>query len=178
MINLSNAMHSNVVRASARLGIMCALSFLVFTVACATTHRADLVRVTKAEAKLELISHGQAFASFHVAFGGNPVGHKQRQGDGRTPEGRYTLDARNEHSSYYKSLHVSYPNTQDRERAKRLGVSAGGDIMIHGQPNGWGAYAAITQARNWTLGCIALTNEDMDVVWSSVSLGTPIEIQP
>jgi len=155
-----------------------ACGFLLFTTTCAATQRADFVLVKKSENKLYLISHGEAFASFRVAFGGNPVGPKQRQGDGRTPEGRYVLDARNEHSAYYKSLHVSYPNAQDRDRAHELGVSPGGDIMIHGQPNGWGAYAAITQTRNWTLGCIALTNDDMDVVWLSVPLGTPIEIQP
>jgi murein L,D-transpeptidase YafK len=153
------------------------LAFLLApAVAVATT--ADLVRVKKSEAKLYLLKGGVEFAAFHVAFGSHPQGPKTRQGDGRTPEGRYVLDARNPHSSFYKSLHVSYPNTEDRRRAARQGVSAGGDIMVHGQPNGWGAYAAITQKTNWTLGCIALSNEDMDVVWDSVPTGTPIEIDP
>jgi murein L,D-transpeptidase YafK len=138
----------------------------------------DFVLVKKSEAKLYLMRRGEPVATFHIALGGNPVGHKQRQGDGRTPEGRYALDARNEHSAFYKSLHVSYPNTRDREQARRNGVPVGGDIMIHGQPNGWAQFEAATQARNWTLGCIALTNEDMDVVWSSVPIGTPIEIDP
>src|SRR5262249_1936329 len=142
------------------------------------TLTADLVRVSKSEAKLYLLRQGAAFATFHVAFGGHPEGPKIRQGDGRTPEGRYILDARNPQSSFYKSFHVSYPNTEDRKRAARLGVSPGGDIMVHGQPNGWGAYASITQRTNWTLGCIALSNEDMDVVWKSVQVGTPIEIEP
>jgi murein L,D-transpeptidase YafK len=146
------------------------------TIGAATT--ADLVRVKKAEARLYLLSHGVPFASFHVAFGPHPSGPKIQQGDGKTPEGRYILDARNTHSAYYKSLHVTYPNAEDRKRAARLGVSPGGDIMVHGQPNGWGAYAAVTQRTNWTLGCIALTNEDMDVVWDSVPTGTPIEIDP
>ena len=122
--------------------------------------------------------NGTRFAAFHVAFGPHPEGHKTRQGDGRTPEGNYVLDARNSASAYYRSLHVSYPNAQDRAQAARLGVSPGGDIMVHGQPNGWGAFAAVTQQRNWTLGCIALTNDDMDVVWSSVPVGTPIHIEP
>ena len=154
----------------------------VVLVACfptlGTAAQADLVWVQKSAGKLQLMHEGKAFATFHIALGPSPVGHKQQQGDGRTPEGRYVLDSRNPHSAYYKSLHVSYPNTQDRANARRLGVSAGGDIMVHGQPNGWGAYAAITQQSNWTLGCIALTNEDMDVVWSSVPIGTPIQIDP
>jgi len=144
----------------------------------AAAQPADFVLVKKSEAKLYLMRQGAPIAAFHIALGGNPVGHKQKQGDGRTPEGRYTLDARNERSAYYKSLHVSYHNARDREQARRNGVSAGGDIMIHGQPNGWVQYEAMTQTRNWTLGCIALTNEDMDVVWSAVPVGTPIEIDP
>jgi len=160
---------------------VCALLLLVsarVSAQRAATEPADFVLVKKSEAKLYLMRHGAPLATFHIALGGNPVGHKQKQGDGRTPEGHYTLDARNEHSAYYKSLHVSYPNARDREQARRAGVSAGGDIMIHGQPNGWAQYEAVTQTRNWTLGCIALTNEDMDVVWSSVPVGTPIEIDP
>jgi murein L,D-transpeptidase YafK len=153
-----------------------ALFTLASTVAIAQP--ADFVLVKKSEAKLYLFSHGQQIAAFHIALGSNPIGHKQRQGDGRTPEGRYTLDARNEHSKYYKSLHVSYPNAADHARAQRSGISPGGDIMIHGQPNGWEKYESATQTKNWTLGCIALTNEDMDIVWTSVPAGTPIEIDP
>jgi len=81
------------------------------------------------------------------------------------------------HSAYYKSIHVSYPNDEDRKRAARLGVAPGGDIMIHGQPNGWGAMAAVTQRSNWTLGCIALSDEDMDQVWQAVPVGTPVVIE-
>jgi len=152
--------------------------FLLLTPIIAASKTADLVRVKKSEARLYLVQHGVPFASFHVAFGPHPQGPKSRQGDGRTPEGRYLLDSRNPHSSYYKALHVSYPNAEDRRHAAQLGVSPGGDIMVHGQPNGWGAYAALTQRSNWTLGCIALSNEDMDVVWDSVPVGTPIEIDP
>jgi murein L,D-transpeptidase YafK len=159
----------------AQLGLAFALAFAAAAVRAET---ADFVLVRKSAAKLYLIRHGQAFAEFHVALGPNPTGTKQHQGDGRTPEGRYILDARNVHSAYYKSLHVSYPNAHDREQARRARLAAGGDIMIHGQPNGWEKYAAVTQLKNWTLGCIALTNEEMDVVWSSVPLGTPIQIDP
>src|SRR5262249_36169284 len=123
----------------------------------ASGETADFVLVKKSEAKLYLLRGGNAFATFHIALGGEPIGPKQRQGDGRPPEGRYVLDARNAHSSFYKSLHVSYPNATDRAHAKRAGVAPGGDIMVHGQPNGWERYEAITQQRNWTLGCIALS---------------------
>ena len=156
--------------------VCCVLLLLATQVAAAQS--ADFVLVRKSAAKLYLFSHGSAFAAFHIALGPNPVGPKQRQGDGRTPEGRYVLDARNAHSAYYKSLHVSYPNLHDRDAARHAGVPPGGDIMIHGQPNGWGKHAAVTQLKNWTLGCIALSNEDMDVVWSSVPTGTPVEIEP
>lgn len=156
-----------------------AMSLLALaTAAAAHANVADFVLVEKSAGRLSLLRNGTAFATFHVVFGPHPDGPKQQQGDGRTPQGRYVLDARNAHSAYYKSLHVSYPNAEDRRRAARLGVSPGGDIMVHGQPNGWGDYAALTQQRNWTLGCIALRNEDMDVVWESVPLGTPIEIRP
>jgi murein L,D-transpeptidase YafK len=158
--------------------VIVAMFLILSGPASAGAERADRVLVKKSEAKLYIVRDGHAFAEFHVAFGSNPVGAKQRQGDGRTPEGRYILDARNEHSAYHKALHVSYPNAEDRERARRIGVSSGGDIMVHGQPNGWGAFAATTQRSNWTLGCIALADEDMDVVWSSVPVGTPIDIEP
>ena len=90
----------------------------------------------------------------------------------------YILDRRNEHSHYYRAIHVSYPNADDRARARRLGVSAGGDIMIHGLPNGYGWIGKEHRARDWTDGCIAVTNEEMDEIWKVVPNGTPIEIRP
>jgi murein L,D-transpeptidase YafK len=139
---------------------------------------ADSVLVIKSESRLYLMREGRELASFKVAFGSNPKGHKQQQGDERTPEGRYTLDYKNPHSKYYKSIHVSYPNAQDRANAKKRGVDPGGDIMIHGQPNGYEKFATIVQLFNWTNGCIAMSNSDMDIVWQAVIPGTPIEIRP
>jgi murein L,D-transpeptidase YafK len=139
---------------------------------------ADQVIVSKSAARLYLQAHGKTFATFKVAFGAKPLGHKQQQGDERTPEGRYTLDAKNTQSAYYKSIHISYPNAADRDFAGSQGVPAGGDIMIHGQRNGWGWFAPITQWFNWTDGCIALSNRDMDTVWRAVNVGTPITIRP
>ena len=142
------------------------------------SEKADLVRVVKSERRLYLMRDGEVLDSFHVAFGGNPKGHKERQGDQRTPEGRYVLDWKNQQSKYHLSIHVSYPNATDREHAKKLGVSPGGDIMVHGQPNGKETFTWITQRFNWTDGCIALSNKNMDIVWATVDSGTPIEIEP
>jgi murein L,D-transpeptidase YafK len=139
---------------------------------------ADMVLVEKSKSRLYLMKEGQPFASFRVSFGSNPRGHKQEQGDGRTPEGRYILDYKNAGSAYYKSIHISYPNAKDRKAARKRGVDPGGDIMIHGQKNGYGRLSFIVQRFNWTNGCIALSDRDMDTVWNAIKPGTPIEIRP
>lgn len=115
---------------------------------------------------------------YRVALGGEPKGAKTRQGDHRTPEGEYVIDSRNEHSHYYKALHVSYPNETDRQRARMLGVSPGGDIMIHGLPNGEGFIGKAHLLHDWTDGCIAVTNEEMDEIWKLVSIHTVVQIRP
>ena len=139
---------------------------------------ADRVLVIKSKERLYLIRNDEVFASYHVVFGANPKGHKQQQGDERTPEGHYTLGYKNAHSSFYKSIHISYPNREDRIRARERGISPGGDIMIHGQANGWEWISPFSRFFNWTDGCIALSNRDMDAVWDAVPSGTPIEIRP
>ena len=113
---------------------------------------------------------------YHVAFGENPKGHKQREGDERTPEGRYILDYKKENSSFYRAMHVSYPNQQDKQIAENLGVSPGGFIMVHGQRNGFSWFSPITQRFNWTNGCIALSNAEMDEFMALVNVGTAIQI--
>ena len=136
----------------------------------------DKVFVDKSARTLQLLSDNKVIKTYHIALGGNPVGHKQQQGDQRTPVGSYTLDYKNEKSGYYRSIHISYPNTTDKARAKSRGVSAGGDIMIHGQKNGFGALGLLNQQRDWTEGCIAVTNDEMDEIMAAVKVGTPIEI--
>jgi murein L,D-transpeptidase YafK len=118
------------------------------------------------------------FASFKATFGAEPKGHKRQEGDERTPEGRYALDSKNASSEYYKAIHISYPNAQDVAAAKARGIKPGGQIMVHGQKNGFGWLAPIAQWFNWTDGCVAVTNKDMDTIWKSVDVGTPIEILP
>lgn len=116
--------------------------------------------------------------SYRIALGGVPKGHKECQGDNRTPEGHYIIDSRNKSSKYHRSLHVSYPNPADIRAAKKRGCNPGGDIMIHGLPNGYGWTGASHTAIDWTLGCIAVTNKEIEEIWRLVPNGTPIEIKP
>ena len=143
-----------------------------------SVQKADAVLVIKSERRLYLMNEGERFATYKVTFGGESKGHKQAQGDQKTPEGHYMLGYKNLKSSFYKSIHISYPNEKDRANAKRLGVKSGGDIMIHGQANGWEWAAPLVQLFSWTDGCIALSNKDMDQIWMAIDPGTPIEIRP
>ena len=144
----------------------------------ATAAPIDLVKVDKSDHTLSLISNGETIAIFHVALGGNPVGHKRQEGDRRTPEGHYLLDFKKPDSAFFRAIHISYPNEADEESAKRRGVRPGGAIMIHGQRNGLGWLSAASQRFDWTDGCIALSNKDMQIVWDLVNVPTPIEISP
>src|ERR1043165_4275788 len=112
------------------------LVFLMQVASANAVQKADLVQVKKSEAKLYLLSKGLVLASFKVTFGANPKGHKEQEGDERTPEGSYVLDHKKSDSAFYKAIHISYPNAADQARATHTGVSAGGAIMIHGQKNG------------------------------------------
>jgi murein L,D-transpeptidase YafK len=140
--------------------------------------KADMVLVIKSEAKLYLKKNKKVIKQYHVAFGADPKGHKQQKGDERTPEGRYYLDYKKADSSFYKAIHISYPNATDKKRARESGVDPGGHIMIHGQKNGYGWLSWVTQRFNWTDGCIAVSNRAMDEIWMFVDVGTPIEITP
>lgn len=124
-----------------------------------------------------LIDEGTVVKEYRVALGANPKGHKQQEGDKRTPEGSYILDYKKEDSSYYRAMHVSYPNAIDIANARRKGVSPGGFIMVHGQKNGLGALAFLAQEIDWTNGCIALTNPEMDEFMALVRTGTKIQIE-
>ena len=165
------------------------LSFLLFLFATlpaeaqppapvAEAQRADRVVVQKAERRLILFRGDTELTAYDVALGRNPNGHKQREGDGRTPEGRYRIDWRNPQSRYHLSLHISYPAPADRARAAERGEDPGGMIMIHGLPNGLGALGAAGLVHDWTEGCIAVTNEAIRDIWRRVADGTPIEILP
>ena len=141
----------------------------------------ERVVVDKSDRKLYLMRGGKVYREYAVSLGGNPTGPKQRAGDEKTPEGSYTLDWRNPNSRFYKSIHISYPNAEDRVRAERLGVDPGGDIMLHGEHYNPALKRTLRRAklrRDWTEGCIALNNEHIDEIWREVSDGTPIDIRP
>jgi murein L,D-transpeptidase YafK len=140
--------------------------------------RVDRVIVLKQERTLQLISGGKVLKTYKVALGGNPIGSKVQQGDHRTPEGIYVLDHRNVHSQYYKSIHISYPNAADRANAAKLHVAPGGDIFLHGLPNGYGWVGSKHRLKDWTDGCVAVTDKEIDEIWKLVADGTPIEIRP
>ena len=138
----------------------------------------DRVVVYKHEHKLVLLSQGKEVRSYRVALGREPIGPKTRQGDHKTPEGVYALDSRNPNSQFYKAFHVSYPNSKDIAAARKLGVSPGGDIMVHGLPKKYAWVGHSHTLHDWTDGCIAVTNDEMDEIWRLVHVGTPIEIKP
>jgi murein L,D-transpeptidase YafK len=139
---------------------------------------ADRVIVLKSQRVLMLMDHGKVLKTYKVSLGGTPVGPKTQQGDHKTPEGTYVLDRRNAKSRFYRSIHISYPDQKDRANAAKLGVSPGGDVFVHGLPNGFGWLSASHREMDWTDGCIAVTNEEMDEIWRAVPDGTPIEIKP
>ena len=139
---------------------------------------ADRVIVLKKERILRLESHGREIKTYKVALGGDPIGPKSRQGDHKTPEGIYVLDFRNAHSKFYMAIHISYPSAHDRAAAREPGVSPGGDVFLHGLPNGYGFVGAAHRLKDWTDGCIAVTNVEIDEIWAAVADGTPIEIRP
>ncbi|SDQ56798.1 L,D-transpeptidase catalytic domain [Pseudoxanthomonas sp. CF385] len=133
--------------------------------------QADAIRVYKAQRRLDLLRAGRVIATYRVVLGGEPVGHKRQQGDQRTPEGDYRITYRNDRSRFHLSLRISYPDDADRHQAVARGVDPGGDIMIHGAtPPG--------SRTDWTEGCIAVTDAEMDAIWQRVPVGTPIRIDP
>lgn len=140
--------------------------------------RADRILIHKQARTMELMQSGHVLKTYKLALGGEPVGPKMRQGDHRTPEGIYVIDRRNANSQFHRSLHISYPNAADRERARQLRVAPGGDIFIHGLPNGYGFIGAAHRAHNWTDGCIAVTDQEIEEIWKLVANGTQVEIQP
>ncbi|WP_144206778.1 L,D-transpeptidase family protein [Shewanella donghaensis] len=154
-----------------------ALIFVLVLFSSPIFAKVDLVKVDKSDNKMYLLNNGKVIKEYQVAFGRNPKGHKEQEGDQKTPEGSYTLDYKKEDSSFYRAMHISYPNVQDNQNAKSKGFSAGGFIMVHGQRNWLGWFSSITQKYNWTNGCIALTNSEMDEFMDLVEIGTEIYIE-
>jgi murein L,D-transpeptidase YafK len=140
--------------------------------------QADLVEVFKRRRFLVLKREGRVLKEYRVALGFAPLQHKEREGDGRTPEGCYTIDARNPRSSFHLSLRVSYPSNEDKAHAAALDMPPGGDIYIHGLPNGWRKLRTTHPAKDWTSGCVAVTDAEIREIWSLVPTGARIVIHP
>jgi lipoprotein-anchoring transpeptidase ErfK/SrfK len=138
----------------------------------------DRIVIEKKARQLTLIAKGDVIKTYRIALGGDPVGPKERAGDNKTPEGVYVIDARNKGSRYHRSLHISYPNETDKKRARELGVSPGGDIMIHGIKKGFSWVGDAHTEVDWTRGCIAVTDEEIEEIDKLAPNGTIVEIKP
>ncbi len=136
----------------------------------------DSIVVFKSERKLSLYYRNKLLKSYHVSLGDSPIGHKEKEGDEKTPEGLYSISGRNPGSKYHLSLRISYPNDSDKMNAERTGNLPGGDIMIHGLPNHAGFLEDYYSSNDWTDGCIAVNNEEIEEIWGVVKDGTPILI--
>ena len=139
---------------------------------------ADRVLVEKAARRLTLLRGGRPLKSYRVALGRAPVGPKEQEGDQRTPEGIYLIDFHKADSDFHRALHLSYPKQRDIDDAAARGVSPGCDIMIHGIRNGLGWMGALHRRTDWTVGCIAVTDFEIEEIWRAVPDGTPVEIRP
>lgn len=140
--------------------------------------KADKVVVIKSKRIMMLLRDGEIMKVYRVALGRKPEGHKMKAGDNRTPEGVYLLESRNRESNYHLSLRISYPNEQDLRNAQQNNVPPGGDIMIHGLSPKLTALGKFHRYHDWTNGCIAVTNAEIEEIWKLVPDGTPIEIKP
>ena len=165
------------------ISLLAVVAGLVFSLAAVSQEtakplRADKILIDKSVRRMTLLWKGNPVRMYHIALGGAPAGKKQCRGDQKTPEGIYSITGRNPFSAYHRSLRVSYPNAEDIANARRLGCSPGGDIMIHGLPKGGRFSEKDHASTDWTLGCIAVTDSEIEEVWKAVPDGTAVEIRP
>ncbi len=168
------------------------ITFLLLAIASSTAYLAcsisdtkldtsihiDKIVVEKSKRKMYLYANNQLIKTYKIALGKHPRGGKKYEGDKKTPEGLYIINSKNPKSEYYKNLGISYPNKKDKEEAEKDGKNPGGDIKIHGLKNGWGWIGQMHLLTDWTAGCIAITNKNMDELYAIIEIGTPIEIKP
>lgn len=151
---------------------------VTFRIAAQPKTSVNRIVIEKGKRTLTLMDGAKIVKNYEVALGGEPIGAKDRQGDHKTPEGIYKVDAKKANSQFYKALHISYPNQTDREQARKLGVSPGGDVEIHGLGAKWGWIGAKHRLTDWTDGCVAVTNEEIDEIYPQIKVGTPVEVRP
>jgi murein L,D-transpeptidase YafK len=170
----------------AKSKIACLLLFLLFLCSHSwsderppeSAGRVQEIEIHKSARTMELMSDGKVFKSYKVALSREPVGAKEREGDHRVPEGDYLIDSKNPHSRFHLALHISYPNASDRERARRSGVKPGGNIEIHGLDSKYAWVGSLQRQVDWTDGCVAVTNAEIEEIYPLVPIGTPVEIRP
>ena len=157
---------------------------LLYLPGCGNVHplpegtRADRIVIVKSVHTMSLLRGAEVIRTYKIAIGRGPVGAKIRSGDHKTPEGEYLIDGKKADSKFHRALHISYPNQADRERAQQRNVNPGGDIEIHGIENGLGWIGGLHQSVDWTDGCVAVTDSEIEEIWKSVRIGTPVEIRP
>ena len=164
-----------------RSAAIAAILLMVCTIqanAASLAQTVTYITVDKADRKLATWHGKKLIKTYRIALGGNPLGHKEQEGDSRTPEGRYIIDRKNPKSAFYLSLHISYPNRADIASARSRGVSPGGDVMIHGTPGALSAVNTLGMYVDWTAGCVAVSNTEIEELFKSVKVGTPILIRP
>jgi murein L,D-transpeptidase YafK len=147
-------------------------------VAAATIIQADKIVIMKSARTMTLLSGAKTLKTYKIALGSVPVGPKRVEGDHKTPEGDYRIDAKNSHSQFHLSLHISYPSAADQERARSLGARPGGAIMIHGLARPFAYLGPLHRQTDWTDGCIAVTNAEIEEIWKLVPVGTRVDIRP
>lgn len=165
---------SAIAKSSLALFLLLVLPSLNFSQA--TT--ADRIIIEKSARTMKLMRHGEILKTYKVALSRVPVGAKERAGDHKVPEGDYLVDSKNRQSRFHLALHISYPNATDRERARKLGASPGGNIEIHGLNTTYSWVGSLQRQVDWTDGCIAVTNHEIAEIFPLVPLGTPVEIRP
>lgn len=157
------------------------ISFALGNLVCAqagSITSIDKILIEKEKRKMSLFLKGRLIKAYDIALGFEPVGHKQQEGDGKTPEGTYSISYKNPASQFHKALKISYPNKKDQQNASKLGVSPGDFIMIHGLGKTFGWLGKAHIYKDWTLGCVAVTNEEIDEIYKLTPIGTTVEIRP
>ncbi len=159
------------------ISILTLVIFSAFLSSYAHSSLIDYILIEKANRKMTVYYQKKPIKSYKIALGFEPKGHKQQEGDGKTPEGRYSIISKNPKSQFHLSLKISYPNSADKEASRKRGVTPGGDIMIHGLPPAFKLLGKLHTLKDWTLGCIAVTNQEIDEIFASTPVGTPVEIR-
>ncbi len=171
-------MNSGMVRVLLLLSLACTTAWGTDKTTTPPAKTADRIVVEKSARTMKLMRGGEVLKTYKVALSREPVGAKERTGDHRVPEGKYVIDSKNSHSRFHLALHISYPNAADRERARKLGVKPGGNIEIHGLDSKYAWVGSLQGQVDWTDGCIAVTNPEIEEIWPLVPVGTPLEIRP